>query len=54
MTTHLTKIIYLKLKTSPWRWPDCWPKFVGENIINKVCHKFGVHMLAVCVFCEPN
>ena len=23
------------LKTSPRRWPDYWPKHVGEDIINK-------------------
>jgi len=33
--THLTAIVFLYQKTSPWRWPDYWPKHVGENIINK-------------------
>jgi len=33
MVTHLTAVIFLYQKSSPWRWPDCWPKHVGENII---------------------
>jgi len=33
--THLTSVVFLYQKTSPWRWPDYWLKHVGENIINK-------------------
>jgi len=33
MIAHLTAVVLLHQKTSPWRWPDCWPKHVGKNFI---------------------
>jgi len=35
MITHLTGVVFLYKKLNPEVWPDCWPKHVGENIINK-------------------
>jgi len=28
----------LVIVTSPWRWQECRPKHVGENIVNKIHH----------------
>ena len=25
---------------SPWRWTECQPKHVGENVVNKIRHKY--------------
>jgi len=35
MVTHFNYNRILVSKTSPWRWPDYWPKHVDENIIHK-------------------
>jgi len=29
----------LVIRISPWRWPEYWPKYVGENIVNKIRYR---------------
>jgi hypothetical protein len=31
----------LVIRTSPWRWLECWLKHVGYNIMNKIYHQCG-------------
>ena len=30
----------LVIISPPWRWPECWPKHAGEDIANKMHHKY--------------
>ena len=45
--TQLTTFVcsYCCNNKKTWRWPQKWPKYVGENLLNNIPHKHW------CVFC---
>jgi len=42
MVTRLTTIVFLYscIGALPWGWPECRPKHVRENFVNKIHHKY--------------
>jgi hypothetical protein len=42
MVTRLTTFVFLYhcIRVSPWGWPECWPKHVGENFMNKIQRRY--------------
>jgi hypothetical protein len=55
IVTRVTKFIFLYyfIRTSPWRWPECRSKHVGENCVNKIHHKYrSVFICFFLIYCE--
>ena len=41
---HICTFVFVII-TSPWRWPQQWRKYVGENLVNKIHHKNEMHFV---------